>query len=32
LDFAFSQRQFRVGAVLKDFSIKFWDHFINFEY
>jgi len=32
LSFAFSKRQYRVGAVLKDFSIKFWDHFNNFEY
>lgn len=32
LSFAFSKRQYRVGAVLKDFSLKFWDHFNNFEY
>ena len=32
LSFAFSKRQYRIGAVLKDFSIKFWDHFNNFEY
>ena len=32
LSFAFSKRQFRIGAVLKDFSLKFWDHFNNFGY
>jgi hypothetical protein len=32
LSFAFSKRQYRIGAVLKDFSLKFWDHFNDFEY
>ena len=32
LSFAFSKRQFRIGAVLKDFSLKFWDHFNHFQY
>ena len=30
MDFAFSERQFRVGAVLKNFSIIFWDSHNNF--
>lgn len=32
LSFAYSERQERIGAVLKDFSINFWDHSDNFEF
>lgn len=32
LSFAFSKRQYRIGAVLKDFSLKFWDHYNEFDY
>lgn len=30
LSFAYSERQERIGAVLKDFSINFWDNSDNF--
>jgi len=26
MGFCFSQRQFRLGAILKNYSIIFWDH------
>ena len=32
LGFAWSERQLRLGAVLKDFTIKMWDHHSGFEY
>lgn len=30
LAFAYSERQERIGAVLKDFSVNFWDNSDNF--
>jgi hypothetical protein len=32
MGFYFSQRQFRIGAILKNYSLIFWDHQNKFDY